>query len=428
MSTRPDTNAGTSRTAQTSSQGLLSRRKVLAEQYDLGLAWMVAAVLGAVAISLIPERVGLWRMLVPILVAMGGFLMFALTRSHHSTPRVGDSVYFMGFLWTLWALINVLVRHPYLKAADLYVAFGYALVGTAAGMFIRLALLQFYRTLEDQEGQAVDRIDHRVAALVRELELSQQAAASLRAVGAMTLEEWHKQFVAASEQVLADVKNLTANLILEGHALTSSVQAVHQSLTPTGRLFTTLNERLSASTDRIAAGIDNSAESLESSVKVLVKRIEGVDIPPDLIQAKLVDVLNAVDASVKPVADFAVTTLRQLTEAIGEVNKAVSNLASNEQLREGVAKLVGSVNVVTQACQNLAQEAETFRQTLFSIDAALKTLSSQLEGVELRVTHVQTGVESVRVALDTTGRNVQKVDDTLRDVVRFVQSTIGDRR
>src|SRR2546425_116979 len=131
----------------TSAHNPPSRKRVRAEQHDLALAWMAAAVLGGLAISLIPERVGPWRMLAP-LGAMAAYLLFAFTRSQHSTPRVADSAYFMGFLWTLWALINVLVWHPRLKATELYVAFGYALLTTASGMFVRLALLQFYRTLE----------------------------------------------------------------------------------------------------------------------------------------------------------------------------------------------------------------------------------------------------------------------------------------
>ncbi len=44
----------------------LSRVKIQAEQYDLGLAWAAVVILGAVAIRVVPEGIGLWRMIVPL--------------------------------------------------------------------------------------------------------------------------------------------------------------------------------------------------------------------------------------------------------------------------------------------------------------------------------------------------------------------------
>src|SRR5690606_10474889 len=54
-------------------------------------------------------------------------------------------------------------------AVHLYRAFGVALIATGMGMFLRLALLQFYRSAEDQESQAVDELDKRLAALLQTL-------------------------------------------------------------------------------------------------------------------------------------------------------------------------------------------------------------------------------------------------------------------
>jgi hypothetical protein len=114
------------------------------------------------------------------LVTMVAYLAFAKSRSHYSTPKVADSVYFMGFLWTLWALIDVLVWKPQLTAAQLYIAFGYALTATTAGMFLRLGLLQFHRTLDEQQAGAVDTLDERVGQLLAELDACQKQLATFR--------------------------------------------------------------------------------------------------------------------------------------------------------------------------------------------------------------------------------------------------------
>jgi hypothetical protein len=124
-----------------------ARMSVLAERLDLAVAWIATSVVGAIAISVVSSEHPMLRMSGPI-IAMACFLAFALTRSRFSTAKVADSVYFMGFLWTLWALIDLLiVGKKELSSKDLYHAFGYSLTATAAGMFSRLAILQFFRTL-----------------------------------------------------------------------------------------------------------------------------------------------------------------------------------------------------------------------------------------------------------------------------------------
>jgi hypothetical protein len=57
--------------------------------------------------------------------------------------QLADSIYFLGFLWTLWALIDSFVIHQMSFADAVFRTFGYALVTTAAGMFLRMLLLQF---------------------------------------------------------------------------------------------------------------------------------------------------------------------------------------------------------------------------------------------------------------------------------------------
>jgi hypothetical protein len=61
-----------------------------AEQHDLALAWFAASIAGVMAISLVPDHLGSIRMLSP-LAAMAAFVMFGLTRSRFSTPRLADS-------------------------------------------------------------------------------------------------------------------------------------------------------------------------------------------------------------------------------------------------------------------------------------------------------------------------------------------------
>jgi methyl-accepting chemotaxis protein len=145
------------------------------ESGDLGVAWMVSAILGFACIwfssgSSAASTVALkWRSVLPVAV-MFGYLIVGYKRQTRNTMRLADSVYFLGFLWTLFALIATLVRHgDDVSAGDVFVVFGYALVTTAAGMFVRLALVQFQRTVDDQLTDARDDIDIRVGEFVEGL-------------------------------------------------------------------------------------------------------------------------------------------------------------------------------------------------------------------------------------------------------------------
>lgn len=386
----------------------LSRVRVEAERYDLALAWMTAEVLGAVAISVLRgSDHSIWRMLAP-LAFMAGYLIFAYSRAKFSTPRVADSVYFMGFLWTLWALINVLLRGQ-LTAAKLYEAFGYALITTAVGMFARLALLQFYRTLEDQEDQAVDQIDQRVTNLIGELELSQQAVASLRATGALELQQWHKQFLSASDQTVADVKQMADNLTMEGENLNASVKALHQSLTSVGRLLATLEKRLG------------------TSVESTVKRFETIEIPPDLLRSKLNEVLASVEKAVTPVADLAASTLAQLNKAVLEVGKGVTDFPKSERLQQAVLDITKKLDSVTEACGRLAHEAGVAQNALSSVGAGATSLLTNIEAAGQGVGDLRKHLETLRSVVEAVDRNTQKVDSTVKEVVHFVQAELGSR-
>jgi methyl-accepting chemotaxis protein len=387
----------------------LSRVRVEAERYDLAYAWMTAEVLGAITISVFRGfDHPIWRMAAP-LAFMAGYLLFAYSRSQFSTARVADSVYFMGFWWTLWALINVLLSPGQLTAAKLYETFGYALITTAAGMFARLALLQFYRTLEDQEDQAVDQIDQRVTNLIGELELSQQAVASLRATGALALEQWHNKFLTASDQIVCDVKQMADNLTMEGENLNASVKTLHQSLSSVGRLLTTFEKRLG------------------TSVESTVKRFESIEIPPDLLRSKLNEVLALVERSVTPVADLAASTLAQLNKALLEVGKGVTDFPKSEHLQQAVLDVTKKLDLVTEACSRLAYEAGVTQNALSSVGAGATSLLGNIEGASEGVNDLRKRLESLRSVVEAADGNTQKVSSTVKEVVRFVQAELGSR-
>src|SRR5689334_15209375 len=83
----------------------------------LGVAWVIAALTGAICISL-TESIQPSRLLTPVgVMAIYGVYSYNILQTmakraglsdaykRNVAAQIADSLYFIGFLWTLWALI-----------------------------------------------------------------------------------------------------------------------------------------------------------------------------------------------------------------------------------------------------------------------------------------------------------------------------------
>lgn len=148
---------------------------------QLAFVWAVTGVAGAVAISISPATT-IARLLTPVL-CMAAYTWATYPRMLPPGLRaariahLADSAYFLGFLSTLWALIDSFVLRRTDPNAAAFRAFGYALFTTAAGMAIRLYLLNFKCGAEEQAGEAEVLIEARLQALVNAMSTAQAAVA-----------------------------------------------------------------------------------------------------------------------------------------------------------------------------------------------------------------------------------------------------------
>src|SRR5260370_19699008 len=100
--------------------------------YEFGFLWASTALLGLLSIWLIPgERPA--RLVVPVLIMLGyawiGYKQITRSEPALRSARVvqlADSLYFLGFLWTLWALIFSLVFTNIRDAEGVFRVFGYS--------------------------------------------------------------------------------------------------------------------------------------------------------------------------------------------------------------------------------------------------------------------------------------------------------------
>ena len=106
-----------------------------------------------------------------LIVLLAGYAAYGSSLRKKNLLQFSDSLYYMGFLWALFALIAtfVLWPSPKLTADAVLTTFGYALVTTFCGMLLRLLVIQFHPELPDRLVHAQDTIDRRVAGLLQQI-------------------------------------------------------------------------------------------------------------------------------------------------------------------------------------------------------------------------------------------------------------------
>jgi methyl-accepting chemotaxis protein len=166
---------------------------------------------------------------------------------------------------------------------------------------------------------------------------------------------------------------------------------------------------------------------LGTSVESTVKRFETIEIPPDLLRSKLNEVLASLEKAVTPVADLAVSTLAQLNSAVLEVGKSVTDFPKSERLQQAVLDITKKLDSVTEACGHLAHEAGVAQNALSSVGAGATSLLTNIEGAGQDVKGLRKHLESLRSVVEAVDGNTQKVDSTVKEVVRFVQAELGSR-
>lgn len=356
-------------------------------------AWAIAAVAGAACISLAPSDNSI-RLVLPLAI-MVGFAWIAYPRSGSSGMKssraiqLADSTYFMGFLWTLWALIDAFV----LKRKDVgpesaFLVFGYALVTTASGMALRLFMLQFrYDTEEviEDAGATIEknleRLTSSTGVLFERIEnlgsatdaLSAAVASAARSVGEADarLEELRKQ----SLQHFRELLTSTAADIRD--AMRAPVAEYDQSL----KAFTaSVNENSTS----FAAAVQHGAGAVTSSVEQAAHAARSILVDASRrIAAGHFEVVQELRVAALGLAD----EIRKVKEALARFDKLgpiieqlAGVLVKLDQLSSEVVRQVGPESKVVEAFTKLRDDIHSTAQ---DVTTSLSNLSVKLANVEV---------------------------------------------
>jgi hypothetical protein len=383
----------------TSSTSPVPRVLAFLESRQLGIAWVIAVVIGAVIISS-NASMNPQRLVLPVIIMLvyGGTVynrwsgLFATASQAYKltiVAQLADSMYFMGFVWTLWALIDSFVIHQIDQADAIFRTFGYALVTTAVGMFCRLAILQFKYTATEQSQGAQASVEDLLLKFNATLNQTQS-----------TLETWHHELALAAQAIKGANRDLITATTEVHRELSATITDVHNGLQATlleaqaglertirdtgVNLQRTIQENLAKGLNdfgrQTSANLDLIREATTGLVSTLKRTNTGLG-------KSITDLTDKIAATTQAVNDSAM----QVSKAPRELQKASEELVSALQ---DAAKAISATTATTTSTWTAT--VTTASTTLSSATAKLATdlggLSREIE------TQLTLGIEGITVS------------------------------
>ncbi len=376
----------------------------LPDRTKLGAAWLGATVAGIAAIG--------YSMLAQLpptytLGGLGGLLIayaaYGSFLKRKNTLQFADSLYYMGFLWTVFALIAAFVvwPAPKLTADAVLTTFGYALVATFAGLFLRFVVLQFQTTLPERLLFVQERIDRRVADLTEQIDDATTDITSFRNRASSELGRTLQQLVRS----LGDLREQVAE-----H---------HRTMSTT-----------------MTAGF-------ESAVKDMLDRLAATQIPQDMLTSEVTKLMAAVEKRGADVERAVQQLEKGLVQAADTVTRLGDSLYGSEAAKRigtAVTELSHTIHARTQEFGNMTAALEhsrtemegqlagmqSLRSTATTVSTQLSTLEAELREVSSHSlsADVRTGILNVHKSIQSSLDASRAIEAAMRGVRSFLNERV----
>lgn len=371
----------------------------------LGTAWMLITILGALLIYLAPKGIKE----ITIGVPLGLLVIYALYG--HSIPqkntiKFADSMYFMGFLWTLFALIIAFVVRPLdqLTASTVLTAYGYALITTCAGMFLRLLVLQFQETLPDRLADAEEEIDKRVAALTEQM---QKATAEL---------------VTYRQEATDVLTNRLDSLSRSLHAIETAITEGHRHLAET------------------------AIQQLDEALRAVVLRLQQIEVPHEKVKAEVTKLAQQLGKWGEKLERLMPTLEEKMLRSAEQIDQLAKSLfdtdgakhvqESFQRLRDTLTESTTQVGATTGAWLQASGGVDktvgsmvAFKESINHLGAALQEVEAQLRNfTQISADDLRNRFIDVQQAIDTNLKTSQQIESAMHEVVEFLSNRVLEER
>ena len=302
--------------------------------------------------------------------------------------QFADSIYYLGFLLTLVALIVSLFA---LSADDYSLVgvgsrFGVALATTVVGLFLRILLTNFRETFSDQK-----------------VIMEQQLAKSM------------KDF---SHQVTIHARTLRTTTVLYNSSIELSINSMNKSIET---LTSGLDSVSTKGLEHVAKTFERTNEQLSLAVNNLFKKIELIQISEDILTSPIQEPIKQLANLLDEYKDgFASVTEEQ--KKISSDNKLFSNNLT--KLNQSATKLDNSIQNISDtfsSVKDLNINTEGLNNTIDKTVSTIEKLSSALSAIAA----IEPNIQSVVKSIDDIDKESQKLTNTIKNHGEVVSNIDG---
>ncbi|MDF0643924.1 MAG: hypothetical protein P0111_07825 [Nitrospira sp.] len=372
----------------------------------LAVAWVCATLVGATALWY--SAAAQYSPTVTLFVLTGllvGYAGYGYSVAKKNATQFADSLYYMGFLWALFALIGafILWPAPKLTTEAVLAAFGYALVTTCCGMLLRLATLYFQDTPSDRLLDVQDTIDQRVSKLLHEITEAKMEISSFRALAANDLR-------GALHDLVRSLSEAREKLAEQQHTMSKTMIA-----------------------------------GLESSVKDILSRLSTMQMPQEILTAEVSKLVAALgkrgesfEAAAQKLEEGLARTAETVTsfgeslygaEGVGQVEAAVQELSGT--LKERTEQFLAMTTAFERSRAELDGQLDglqSLRSSFSSVSARLSAFETELKDISAisMSADVKNGLLNVQKAIQSSLEASRTIEATMRDVMSFLRVRVTE--
>jgi len=322
---------------------------------------------------------------VSLMILYGG-IAWATKQYRIREDRVGDNIYYLGFLYTLISLAYAL----YAYQADgsgveiILTNFGIAIFTTIIGLAGRIFFNQMREDPVEYEREARYALAEASGALRSELANISTDVSSFK-----------RKLVQIMEEGVVDISN---------SAKASMAETANTFSSTTNEVLRSIQAALEAFTDH-STNLNEIASKNVKALQALFKRIEKIDTVPELIAAKFDPILlkfdevasDALKQNRAQVSDL--TRLRDMIDAAVASSETLHRMVvqSNSSMSEGVETLVQCSGLAVGEITRITEKLRDTGSALLDEVAVVQSVSTELKnGVALH----QSSISQIRSTIE----------------------------
>ena len=304
-----------------------------------------------------------------------------------SIEQKADSVYYMGFIYTLVAMTASLValaNNDQLDFNSVVINFGLALTTTIIGLVVRIMWLQLdSQSLDDAESILKDRVIKQTRKLSEETEniITKMTALSSQ------LEDATNQLT-TNFNSLSNSFDLSTSVNSKLTSLTTSAENINTTFTNTAATLSNLNPQMEQLSQRVREAAQTPADVREE-----LSRLEGTSLTIMQELSTISSTLTELRLNLTQVFEGIGGEMNELNVTVGQTQTTFAN--NNNMLIENISNMNNSIE---QLQETISSNNASFSDVM---DSMLASMMESAEAIRNRSEQLQEAINQAANAQET---------------------------